>query len=376
MHLAVNAHLLSPVGGYRQAGVSTYIHQLLEQLLPLASADRWTVYAPRGVERVLPPASNVHLRLSRLPTTNPIGRIFWEQTIAPLALLRDRPAVLFCPLNVVPLLTPCPRVVTIHDLSFLRFPDRFRAAKRHYLTALARISVERATHVLTVSEFTRQEVISLLGVPPEKVTATPNGRDENLAPLSTERVEQFRVAKQLPERFILSLNTLEPRKNLTTLLRAYARIKDVVAMPLVVVGGKGWMYGPIFELVDDLGLRDRVRFTGFVPREELALWYNAATVFVYPSLYEGFGLPPLEALQCGTPVITSNAASMPEVVGDAAVTFDPLDIEGLSTVLLRVIGDDALRQELRQRGPKQAARFSWKRTAAQTLEVLHAVARP
>lgn len=376
MHFAVNAHLLSPAAGYRQAGVSRYIDQLLRPLLRSAPDDRWTVYAPRGVERTLDQPANTCLRASRLPTTNPVARIFWEQMLAPAILLRNRPNALLCPLNVVPLLTSCPSVVTVHDLAFLRFPERFRPARRRYLALLARASVRRAAHVLTVSEFTRREVIDLLGVPAGKVTATPNGRDERLGPLPAEAVAGFRAAHKLPETFMLFLATLEPRKNLLTLLRAYAAARDTLRMPLIVAGGKGWMYEPIFKLVEELDLRDHVRFAGFVPPDELGLWYNAATAFVYPSLYEGFGLPPLEALQCGTPVITSNVTSLPEVVGDAAITVDPTDVTALADALVRVATEPGLRDELRERGPRQAAKFSWERTAAGTLAVLRAVARP
>ena len=147
-------------------------------------------------------------------------------------------------------------------------------------------------------------------------------------------------------------------------------------MPLVVAGGKGWLYEPIFELIDELGLRDDVLFAGFAPREELSLWYNAATAFVYPSLYECFGLPPLEAMQCGTPVVSSNVASLPEVVGDAALTVDPTNVDALAAALLQIAPDPSLREDLRSRGLQRAQRLSWDRTAADTLAVLRAVARP
>ncbi len=375
MHFAINAHLLSPVGGYRQAGVSVYIEQLLRRLLPLAPDDRWTVYAPNGVAQRLDALPNAAVRESRLPTTNPIARIYWEQLVAPLLLLRDRPAALFCPLNVMPLLVRQPTVVTVHDLAFLRFPERFRPAKRRYLAALTRASVQRAAHVLTVSEFTRREVIDLLSVRPEKVTATPNGRDELMGPLPAEMVERFRAEQKLPQHFLLFVGTLEPRKNLTTLLRAYAQAREEIDIPLIVAGGKGWLYEPIFALVDELNLREHVQFAGFLPREHLALWYNAATAFVYPSIYEGFGLPPLEALQCGTPVVTSNVSSLPEVVGDAALTVDPSDIGALAAALIRVATDTRLRAELRERGPLQAKQFSWDRTATATLAALRVAAQ-
>ncbi len=375
MHVGINAHLLSPVPGYRQAGVSRYIDQLLRHLWRVpAPQPRWSVYAPPGVSRALldaPP--QVSLRTGRLPTTHPLARIAWEQAIAPLVLLRDRPDVLLCPLNVVPLLAPCRSVVTVHDLAFLRF-DLHKPAKRRYLTVLTRLSVRRATHVITVSEFTRREVLALLGAPAAKVTAIPNGRDARYQPLTQAAVEDFRSKKQLPSRFLLFVGTLEPRKNVPTLIRAYAEARAEIGMPLLIGGGKGWRYDDIFALVQELGLERDVQFLGFLDSDELPHYYAAATALVYPSLYEGFGFPPLEALAMGTPVVTSDAASLPEVVGDAALLVPPQDVGALAHALVRVVRDVGLRAELRERGFVQARRFSWDRTAAETLRVLQAAA--
>lgn len=374
MHFALNAHLLSPVAGYRQAGVSSYIHHLAQHLWPHTPADRWTVYAPPTITRALLAAPDqVRLRNSRVPTTKPLARIAWEQLIAPAVLLRDRPDVLLCPLNVVPLFTSCPTVVTIHDLAFLRF-NLHTPAKRRYLTVLTRLSVKRANHVITVSEFTRREVLELLNVAPERVTAVPNGRDARFAPVTDELVADFRTKKGLPPRFLLFIGTLEPRKNIATLLRAYAQVKDDVGMPLLIGGGKGWLYEEIFALVQSLGLQHDVRFTGFIDQGELPLYYAAATALVYPSLYEGFGFPPLEALATGTPVITSNTSSLPEVVGDAALLIPPRDVAALAAALVRMTQDDLLRQDLRTKGLARAAQFAWDRTAAQTVDVLRRVA--
>lgn len=370
-HFAVNAHLLSPVGGYRQAGVSNYIERLLRQMLGQALDDRWTIYASLGVSRErITATARTQLRLSRLPTQKPLARILWEQCIAPLLLLRDRPVALLCPLNVVPLAAQCPSVVTIHDLAFLRLPYYFRPAKQRYLAALTRLSVHRARHVITVSEFTRQEVIALLDVPPHKVTTVLNGRDPTLVPPSQAAVAQFRQRRSLPEQFLLFVGTLEPRKNLVNLIHAYAQVRNIVNLPLIIAGGKGWLYEPIFRAVEALGLQDRVHFVGFVEQQELALWYGAATVAVYPSVYEGFGFPALEAMQCGTPVITSNTTSLPEVVGDAALTVDPQDVDQLAQALHRMADDWMLREELRRRGLERVQRFDWGRTAGETLGVL------
>ncbi len=373
MHLAINAQLLSPAGGYRQAGVSTYIERLLTALLAATPGERWTVYAAPGVDRArIGATATTTLHTSRLPTTKPVVRIAWEQVAAPALLARDRPNVLLCPLNVVPLLAPCPTVVTIHDLAFLRVPEHFRPAKRRYLAALTRWSVRRAAHVLTVSEWTRQEVIALLGVAPSKVTAVPNGRDPALQPPDPAAVAAFRARAGLPDQFLLYVGTLEPRKNLLALIHAYAAVREEIKMPLVLAGGKGWLYEPIFDLVSELGLADWVRFPGFVAPADLPLWYGAATAFVYLSVYEGFGLPPLEAMQFGTPVLTASTTSLPEVVGDAALTVDPHSVPAISAALQRLASDATLRADLRRRGLARAQQFSWDAAAAATLRVLRA----
>jgi glycosyltransferase involved in cell wall biosynthesis len=375
MHYALNAHLLSPVPGYRQAGVSEYIDRMMRRLWAATPDDRWTVYVPPGVTRELMDTPNaVTLCPTRLPTTNPLARIWWEQLIAPAVLLRDRPAALLCPLNVVPLFAPCPTVVTVHDLAFLRF-NLHKAAKRRYLSLLTRLSVKRATHVITVSEFTRREVLELLHVAPERVTAIPNGRKEDFAPVATATVERFREQQGLPPRFLLSVGTLEPRKNIATLIRAYAQAKDQLDLPLLIGGGKGWLYDEMFALVRELDLEQAVRFIGFIPRDQLQLYYAAATAFVYPSLYEGFGLPLLEAMAVGTPVVTSDAGASIEVAGDAALIVPARDVAQMATALVRITHDDELRAELRTKGLAQAGRFSWERAAQATLQVLNSVAR-
>ena len=183
----------------------------------------------------------------------------------------------------------------------------------------------------------------------------------------------FRQEKGLPSDFLLSLGTLEPRKNLGLLLRAYARLRasGVRPPPLVLAGAKGWMYESLYSQVEHLGIGDGVRFQGYVPPDELSLWYNAATCFVYPSLYEGFGLPPLEAMACGTPVLSSNTASLPEVVGNGGLLLDPLDETAWADALARILDTPGLRRELSERGQDQADQFSWGRAAEETVHVYH-----
>jgi glycosyltransferase involved in cell wall biosynthesis len=275
----------------------------------------------------------------------------------------------------LPFLSPARGIVTVHDLSFLLFPSVFNRVNRLYVSAITRQTVRRAQAVIADSENTRQDLIRLLGVPAQKVVAIPLGVDAGYAPPPPDQVAQFRQRAGLPDRFILFLGTLEPRKNLAVLVRAYAELRrvDPHAPTLVLAGGAGWRYAPLFGLVEELGLKDHILFPGFVPQSDVTLWYAASETFVYPSLYEGFGLPPLEALACGTPVVTSTASSLPEVVGDAALLVPPDDPTALADALRRLLADTGLRAEMRARGLARAARFTWLRTAEATVDVYNRV---
>jgi glycosyltransferase involved in cell wall biosynthesis len=205
-----------------------------------------------------------------------------------------------------------------------------------------------------------------LSVPENRVDVTYPAAEERYRLLPAADVEAFRAARGLPEAFVFAVGTLEPRKNLVGLLQAYAKLPSS-RPPLYVAGGTGWRVGPIFDTVQRLGLADQVTFLGFVPEDELPLWYNAARLFAFPSLYEGFGLPVLEAMACGTPVITSTAASLPEVAGQAARMVAPLDSEGLAHEMERVLDDPQIRMEMRAAGRIQASRFSWRAMTDQTV---------
>jgi glycosyltransferase involved in cell wall biosynthesis len=368
MHIAINAHLLAHTRSFRRAGVSHYIEQLLLHLAQLDRVNRYSIYTTRGLDAAalqLPPHFTVYP--SHLPTINPRVRIPWEQLLAPV-LLRQRGADLFHgTLNVVPLACPVPSVVTIHDLAFIRFPQTFRAHNRTYLDFATRMSVRRAGRICAVSEHTRREVSGLLGVPASRIIVTHDAVRAHFRVPGAAALAQFRTRHGLPEQFVLYVGTLEPRKNLPTLLEAYAQVAAVSKAPLLIGGGKGWLYSGIFERLEALGLRERVKFVGYLDEEELPLWYAAATLFVFPSIYEGFGMPPLEAMACGTPVVTSNTSSLPEVVGDAGIMVSPYDVDGLAAAIVRLLQDEALGADLRERGLQRARSFSWRTTAEQTL---------
>ena len=377
MRVGILGHLLSFASDYRQAGVSRYIEFLVRNLPAVAPDDEFFVFTGPGGDRGrqrLP--EGVRVLPGRLPTTTPEVRILWEQAAAPLLLARHGIEVAHAPVNVAPALAPVPTVVTVHDLAFARSPGQYPGLKQRYLNTLTRLSVERATRVIAVSENTRADVLRDYRVPAARVVTVPNGVDPAMGPITDAgRLRRFRCEHGLPDRFLLFLGTLQPRKNLPGLLRAYGRVRDRIELPLVVVGGPGWYFTPIFEEVERLGLRDRVSFAGYAAGDDLALWYSAATAFVFPSLYEGFGLPVIEAMACGTPVVTSSTSSLPEVAGDAALLVDPEDPEALGEALVRLTTDEALRRDLSRRGLARARVFSWERTARETAAVYHEAAR-
>lgn len=371
--IGIDAHLLSFAASYRQAGVSQYIARLLEALAAGASGpDADHLIAFTGHRR--PPtttalSSGIDWRHSALPTERALLRIGWEQLAGPVWASRERLHLWHGPVNVLPLALPCPGVVTVHDVAFLALPAAFQPFKRRYLAALTRASCQRAERVIAVSAHTRTELVARLGIPETKIEVIHNGVTAEFRELDAGVVARFRHEQRLPEQSIVFVGTLEPRKNLAGLLRAFASISSETNATLIVIGGRGWLYDETLALVAQLGLEDRVRFEGHVDSRELPLWYNAAHIVVYPSLYEGFGLPPLEALACGAAVLTSNGSALPEVVGDAAITVDVRDDRELAAALLRVLHDEELRASLRARGPRQAARFSWDRTADATRQV-------
>ncbi len=265
-----------------------------------------------------------------------------------------------------------PPVITIHDLSFIRFPHLFRPANRLYLSVLTRLSARRARRLIAVSAHAAAESARLLSVPAERIDVVYHGVDPAFHPLPQGQVAAFRRRRGLPERFLFFVGTLEPRKNLKRLVQAFARLHDD-RLGLVLAGGKGWLYTDLFALVENLGLQDRILFPGYVPGQDLPLWYNAALALVYPSLYEGFGLPVLEAQACGTPVLTSNTSSLPEAAGDAAVLVDPYDVAALTAGLEQLLADESLRRGLRLAGLAHAAQFTWSRTAQNTVRVYRRV---
>ncbi|MDP8922847.1 MAG: glycosyltransferase family 4 protein [Chloroflexota bacterium] len=377
MRIALNAQLLSTTPTYRSAGISRVIYELLAHLRAASSPDqRYVVYAPRSPDnRRFLRAAGLPSRLTALPTDRPPARIAWEQTVLPLELARTRADLLHALGFVAPFAWRGPTVVTVYDLSFMRFPELFNRGNRLYLRTFTPPSLRRADRVITISEHTKRDVVELCGVPPERVTPILLAADPRFRPAPPDEVAAFRARKGLPDRFILYLGTLEPRKNVETLVRAYAELRrrGITDCDLVLAGARGWQYEPVFQLVESLGLGASVHFPGFVADAEQALWYSGAVIFAYPSLYEGFGLPLLEAMACGTPVVASRSSSLPEVVGEAGVLVNPSDSHELSAALYELLVSDERRASLRSAGLARARTFSWRRMANETVQVYREV---
>jgi glycosyltransferase involved in cell wall biosynthesis len=382
VRVAINAQLVSFGASYRNAGISRYTYQLLDGLSRIESDIAFSAFI-NGAERkgaaasAVGQAGRVQMIAARANTSGPLGRIAWEQFKLPVQLSRMRAAVFHAPANVLPRSVPCASVLTIHDLAFMRHPEFFRPTRRYYQRTLTRRSAKAATIIVAVSEHTKHDLIEYFQIDPAKICVIHNSIAPDFQPVDPASIGRFRAEKELPERYLLYLGTIEPRKNLETLVTAYAHLRAHMGHetpPLILAGAKGWYYEPLFARVRELGVERDVTFVGYVSREEQPLWYAGAAVFVYPSLYEGFGMPIVEALGCGTPTITSNTSSMPEAAGTLATLVAPQDADALAKAMYHMLYDDALRARTLSEGPQWARQFSLERMARQYVDVYTEVA--
>jgi len=369
LRIAFDATAIPP----NRAGAGIYIYSLIKALAEIDAKNEYFVFAK--AEHIQ--EFGIHQpNFQFLPVrpTSTLRRLLWEQVSLPRQLRRMRIEVLHSPHYTMPLAAPCRTVVTFHDMTFFLMPEVHSRFRRLFFPAMMRWSARRAEKLIAVSESTRQDMIRLLSLDPAKVATILEAAGPIFRVPPLAEVEDLCARQGLtPDRYLLYVGVLEPRKNVPLLLQAYAEIAaQFPDTPLVIAGKKGWMYDAIFQKTVALGLSEKVRFLGYVPEEDLPRLYRGARAFVYPSRYEGFGLPVLEAMQCGVPVITSRVSSMPEVGGDAVVYVDPDDVSGLSQALTRMLTDDALAGDLIAQGLKRAQSFTWERCARETLDVYRA----
>ena len=355
----------------QRTGTENYSLYLIRSLMVLDQPHRYRLYFNQAPSERLFEVSDqfqkVEIPFPRLWTH---VRLSWE-------MAWRAPDVLFVPAHVLPLVHPRRSVVTVHDLGYLYYPEAHTRLAQRYLDWSTRYNARHAAHVIADSQATRSDLMRHYHVPEKKISVVYPGGGSRLEPVTDAgKLSAVKRRYDLPERYLLYVGTIQPRKNLQRLVEAFNLLKqssDVNDLSLVIAGKKGWLYESIFQRTVELGLEGRVLFPGYVDSDDLPALMSAAVAFVLPSLYEGFGLPAWEAMTCGTPVVCANVSALPEVVGDAALLVDPLDVRGLAEAMRRIVTDGALRRELRRRGFEQASHFSWKRCAREVLDVLEMV---
>lgn len=313
---------------------------------------------------------------------------FWTQFALPIKLtFGDKPDVFFSTAHYGPRFSKVPYVVTIHDLSYLHFPDLFKKDDLIQLTNWSKYSIVNSAHIIAPSKVTKEDIVKNYNVPASKITVTHEGYDQNrFKPQPKSIIDNVKKKYKIAGDYIIFVGTIQPRKNIERLLQAFSQIlhqttpgvgsdspgvkKNLANIQLVICGKKGWMYYSIFDKVKQLNLEDKVIFTDFVPDEDLPLLISGAKLYVNPSLWEGFGIPVIEAQACGVPVAVSNTSSLPEIVEKSGLTFDPLDVEQMLSSMLVLLTDDKLHEVFIKKGFENIKRFSWQKCAEETLKVL------
>ena len=357
MRIAIDARKL------RDYGIGTYVRNLLRHLARIDQSTEFVVLCRQTDAQTV---QRLGANFRPVPEKSAPYSIR-EQLTVPLDLRRERVDLFHAPHYVLPPLTPCPSVVTIHDCIHLRFPQYLPNRVAYaYARASLWIATHRSHRILTVSEASKRDILRYFRVPEKKIDVIYNAIDERFGqPPAPEEIERVRERYQLDGPFILYAGNIKPHKNLERLIEAFHSLRGGGGFDnvrLLIIGDEISKYATLRRAVHRHKLHKHVRFFGFVPDETLASLYRLASVFVFPSLYEGFGLPPLEAMASGTPVITSNVSSLPEVVGEAAILIDPYEPDSIADAMRRVLTDPALRDDLRRRGLERASEFSWDRS--------------
>ncbi|MGR3292445.1 MAG: glycosyltransferase [Candidatus Scalindua sp.] len=352
-------------------GVGRYTSNLCRSILKIGSKNDYYFYAPgRMGNTMMTDIGGTHLEKAGAFIQNNTLRILWEQIVLPIYSRKNRLDLFHYTDHALSLFQRTrPTIITVHDIAYVRFPDLLNKSRQIYKKRILKFSIEKADIIVACSFSTKRDIIEYYGIKKEKIKVVHLGVESRFCPISN--VEEYRVKNKLPSKIILNVGTLEPRKNVVSLIKAFKKLREkgFEDYKLVIAGDKGWLYKQIFEEVEDSDLKKEILFLGVVSDGDLPMLYNCADIFVYPSLYEGFGLPPLEAMACGIPVITSNTSSLPEVIGDAGIMVDPTDVTSLCENMYNLLKDRGLWYHMSSKGLERSKLFSWDNTAKQILKI-------
>jgi len=379
MHIAID---YTPAV-HQRAGIGRYTRGLVQALTRLDSENRYTLMVlGRTGAQFIPSTLPTNFKLRFIPISDRWATVLWYRLNLPIPveLFSGQIDLFHGPsFTLPPSFTPS--LLTVHDLSFLRYPQGAHPGLLAWLTKAVPRSLRRARHVLADSESTRTDLIDLMQVAADRITVIGAGVENRFQPVTEpETLARVQARYRLPNRFILSVSTLEPRKNLTGLIAAFNQmassgtLSSMADLHLVIAGGKGWLYDDIFAAAETSPLRERIHFAGYVADDDLPALYSLAALFAFPSHYEGFGIPVLESMACGTPVVCANNSSLPEIAGDAALLIEATDTEALADAMHQLVIDTSLHEGLIQRGYEQARKFEWEEAARRLLDVYSTIA--
>ena len=360
-----------------RAGIGRYARELVRALARLDHDNRYVLFVPRDAhDDLVQFAWPANFSIRSAPLTERYLAALWHRARVPLPVepFTGKVDVFYSPDFLLPPTRARRKIVTVHDLSYVRVPECFPAPLLNYLNAAVPRSVARADLVLADAASTRSDLVDVYSVPLDKIKVLYSGVDTRFGPdVSADSAARVRAMTH-GKPYLLSVSTIQPRKNYARLVEAFGRIvngQGAADLILVIAGGRGWMFDDVFQSIERLGLHDRVLLPDFVADDDLPALYAGARLFVYPSLYEGFGLPVAEAMACGAPVVSSNASSLPEVAGDAALYFDPRDVDAMTGAIRQALDDRALCVDLRARGMAQVRKFSWEQSATELKRYLN-----
>jgi len=377
MKIGINAHYLQKNG----SGITSYLFNLINNLLLIDQKNEYLLIFNNQennlfIDNIYPNlkqkvSSPLNYRLKEKSLKSQLIKVAWEKLFLVYEIKREKVEIFHDPAFSAPLLGSIPVIVTVHDLAFLRYPHAFTWKTLCYFKAFLKQTLRRADIIISVSESVKKDLLDLYEISANKIVVIHEGTDEYFKKLyNKEDINRIKKKYKISGDYLLSVSAINPRKNIIRILHAYKILLDKkIDIKLVLVGKKAWLYQNIEKELVKLHLSNKVIFTGHISKEELRILYNGASVFLYPSLYEGFGLPLLEAMACGTPVITSNISSMPEVVGPAGVLVNPLKCEEIAEGIIKLITDKGLRYKKICLGFERVKKFSWKETAKKTLSV-------